>query len=84
MGDHRSRLTDFGRKNASSDDNFVIFQPISLNETWSVGRINQNLSQLKFWYAWATMGHASLILVKNPFSDDNFVTFGPMFMKFEV
>ena len=51
-------------KNAFSDEIFVIFQPISLNETWSVGRINQNLSPLKCRYAWVTMGHAWLILVE--------------------
>ena len=35
MGDNGSRLTDFSRKNAFSDDNFTIFQPISMKlEMW--------------------------------------------------
>ena len=57
MGDHGSRLTDFGRKNAFSDDNFTIFQPISMKlELWV--DINPNLNPLKHRYAWMTMGHA--------------------------
>ena len=57
MGDHGSRLTDFGRKNAFFDDNLVIFRPILTKlEIWV--DINPNLSPLKGRYAWVTMGHA--------------------------
>ena len=67
-----------------SDDNLVIFRPISMKlEMWV--DINPNLSPLKVRYAWVTMGHAWLILVeKIAFSDNNFVIFQPISMKLEM
>ena len=63
------------QKIAFSDDNLVIFRPISMKlEMWV--DINPNLSQLKGRYAWMTMGHAWLIFAqKIAFSDDNFAIF---------
>ena len=63
-------------KIALSDDNLVIFPPISMKlEMWV--DINPNLSPLKGRYAWVTMGHAWLILVeKIALSEDNFVILG--------
>ena len=63
---------------AFSDDNFVIFRPISMKlEMWV--DINPKLSPLKGRYAWVTMGHAWLILVeKIALSDKNFVIFEPI------
>ena len=67
MGDHGSRLTDFGRKNCFLLYNLVIFWPISMKlEIWV--DINPKLSPLKGRYAWVTMGHARLILVKKSLS----------------
>ena len=78
MGDHGSRLTDFGQKNWFSYDNFVIFRPILTKVEMRVNIIPK-LSPLKGRYAWVTMGHAWLILVeKIALSDKNFVIFEPI------
>ena len=67
-----------------SDDNLVIFRPISMKlEMWVDNNIDKSLS--KCGYAWVTMGHAWLILVKKiVFSDDNLVIFRPISMKLEM
>ena len=52
MGDHGSRLTDFGRF-VFSDDNFAIFQSIAMKlEIWV--DINPNLNPLKYQNALVT------------------------------
>ena len=50
-------------KNPFSDDNLVIFRPISMKLEMCVD-INPSLSLFKCRYAWETMGHAWLILVE--------------------
>ena len=67
-----------------SSDNLVIFRPISMKLDMWVD-INPNLSLLKYWYAWVTLGRAWLILVeKIAFSNDNLVIFRPILIKLEM